>query len=51
MLKRHLAAETLERLLRNELLSENQTEKKGVQLFPLLGQLFGRGKKKEGDQP
>ena len=51
MLKRHLAAETLERLLRNELLSENQTEKKGVQLFPLLGQLFGRGKKKESDQP
>lgn len=40
LLKRHLAPETLERLLRNELISDNETEKKSVQL-PLLSQLFG----------
>lgn len=39
LLKRHLAPETLERLLRNELISDNETEKKSVQ-FPLLSQLF-----------
>lgn len=47
MLKRHLAPETLERLLRNELLNDSQTEKKSSQ-FSLLSQLFGG--KKEGDQ-
>ena len=49
MLKRHLAPETLERLLRNELLNDEQEEKKGGQL-PLLGLLLGGGKKEEGDQ-
>ena len=47
MLKRHLTPETLERLLRNELLDETKEEKKSVQL-PLLGFLRDRGKK-EGD--
>ena len=49
MLKRHLAPETLERLLRNELLNDKQEEKKGGQL-PLLGLLLGQSKKEEGDQ-
>jgi len=49
MLKRHLAPETLERLLRNELLNDKQEEKKGGQI-PLLGVLLGVGKKEEGDQ-
>ncbi|MCI9155613.1 MAG: TIGR00159 family protein [Lawsonibacter sp.] len=48
MLKRHLAPETLERLLRNELLNDSEEEKKGSQ-FPLLGPLFGQGRKEEGD--
>lgn len=48
MLKRHLAPETLERLLRNELLNDKQEEKKGTQ-FPLLGLLVGQGKKEEGE--
>ena len=48
MLKRHLAPETLERLLRNELLSESKEEEKSSQ-FPLLSQLFG-GNRKEGDR-
>ena len=47
MLKRHLAPETLERLLRNELISDNETEKKGGQ-FSLLSQLFGG--REGGDQ-
>ena len=47
MLKRHLAPETLERLLRNELLNDNEKEKKSGQI-PLLGQIFGT--RKEGDQ-
>jgi len=50
MLKRHLAPETLERLLRNELLNDEQEEKKTGQI-PLLGLLFGGGKKEEGDRP
>ncbi|MCI8913862.1 MAG: TIGR00159 family protein [Lawsonibacter sp.] len=50
MLKRHLAPETLERLLRNELLNDKQEEKKGNQI-PLLGLLMGQGKKEEGEQP
>ena len=49
MLKRHLAPETLERLLRNELLNDKQEEKKGNQI-PLLGLLMGQGKKEEGEQ-
>ena len=48
MLKRHLAPETLERLLRNELLNDSEEEKKGSQI-PLLNLLLGGGKK-EGDQ-
>ena len=47
MLKRHLAPATLERMLRNELLTGKGEEKKGV---PLLGLLLGGGKKEEGDQ-
>lgn len=48
MLKRHLAPETLERLLRNELLNDDkQEEKKGTQI-PLLNQILGWSRK-EGD--
>ena len=47
MLKRHLAPETLERLLRNELLNDNDKEKRSSQI-PLLGQIFGG--RKEGDR-
>ena len=49
MLKRHLAPETLERLLRNELLNDKQEEKKNSQL-PLVGMLLGGGKREEGGQ-
>ena len=49
MLKRHLAPETLERLLRNELLNDSQEEKKSAQI-PLLSQILGWGKK-EGGRP
>ena len=49
MLKRHLAPETLERLLRNELLNDKQEEKKSGQL-PLVGMLLGGGKREEGGQ-
>lgn len=49
MLKRHLAPETLERLLRNELLNDKQEEKKSGSI-PLLGLLLGQGKKEEGEQ-
>lgn len=45
MLKRHLAPETLERLLRNELLNDNDKEKRSSQI-PLLGQIFG-GRKED----
>ena len=48
MLKRHLAPETLERLLRNDLLNDKQEEKKSGQ-FPLVGLLLSGGRK-EGDQ-
>ena len=46
MLKRHLAPETLERLLRNELMNGDREEKKAPQL-PLVNLIFGRGKKEE----
>ena len=49
MLKRHLAPETLERLLRNELLNDKQDEKKGGQ-SNLVGLLLGGGRKEEGDR-
>ncbi|MCI9555728.1 MAG: TIGR00159 family protein [Lawsonibacter sp.] len=45
-LKRHLAPETLERLLRNELLGQDQGDKKSSPI-PLLGQFFGGGRKEE----
>ncbi len=45
MLKRHLDPETLERLLRNELLNDNDKEKRSSQI-PLLGQIFG-GRKED----
>ena len=50
LLKRHLAPETLERLLRNELMNvdENKSEKKNIQI-PLLSLLLDRGKK-EGEE-
>lgn len=46
MLKRHLAPETLERLLRNELMHDVQEEKKSMQL-PLLNYVFGWTKKED----
>lgn len=49
MLKRHLAPETLERLLRNELLNDKPEEKKSGQI-PLLGVLLSGNKKEEVDQ-
>lgn len=48
MLKRHLAPETLDRLLRNELMSEAPEEKKMPQV-PLLSYLLGWNRK-DGDQ-
>ena len=48
MLKRHLAPETLERLLRNELLSDEEKERRKGGPLPKLSQLFG-GDRKEGD--
>ena len=48
MLKRHLAPETLEHLLRNELLTEEQnTEKKAAGVVPWLSGLFSRRKREE----
>lgn len=44
MLKRHLAPETLERLLRNELLEEGKTNKKAPQI-PFISNLLGRNRK------
>ena len=48
MLKRHLAPETLERLLRNELLSDEEKERRKGGPLPKLSQLFG-GDRKEDD--
>ena len=51
MLKRHLAPETLDRLLRNELLADNgEEEKKNSFLFPILNSLLSRTKKEEGKE-
>lgn len=47
MLKRHLAPETLDRLLRNELKSGDADGEKKNSVFPLLSALFSRGKKEE----
>ena len=52
MLKRHLAPETLERLLRNELTEEDSGEERprpATQVMQLLNTLFSRGKK-EGEE-
>ena len=49
MLKRHLAPETLERLLRNELLSE-QEEEKNLNFGNLISGLLSRGRKEEDDE-
>ena len=50
MLKRHLAPETLERLLRNELLPERENDEAASKFK--LGNLlrFGKGKKKDGNE-
>ena len=50
MLKRHLAPETLERLLRNELLPERENDEAASQFK--LGNLlrFGKGKKQDGNE-
>ena len=50
MLKRHLAPETLERLLRNELLPERENEEAASKFK--LGNLlrFGKGKKQDGNE-
>ena len=52
MLKRHLAPETLERLLRNELLQDDDNNKgtKKNNQFPLFGQLFALIKREEEEQ-
>ncbi len=52
MLKRHLAPETLERLLRNELLNdeENESKSKKPTQLPVLSQLFAMIKKEEDEQ-
>ena len=50
MLKRHLAPETLERLLRNELLPERENDEAASKFT--LGNLlrFGKGKKQDGNE-
>lgn len=50
MLKRHLAPETLERLLRNELLPERENDEAASEFK--LGNLlrFGKGKKQDGNE-
>ena len=52
MLKRHLAPETLERLLRNELLpdEENDRSTKRNTQIPVLSQLFAFVKREEDEQ-
>ena len=50
MLKRHLAPETLERLLRNELLPERENDE-AASKFKLGNRLrFGKGKKQDGNE-
>ena len=52
MLKRHLAPETLERLLRNELLHDEENEKKAKKpnQLPVFSQLFAFIKREEDEQ-
>ena len=45
MLKRHLAPETLDRLMLNELNTDEDDGEKKSDLFPLVAALFNRGKK------
>ncbi len=47
MLKRHLAPETLERLLRNELMDDRQEEEKKGGQKSFLSQFFGWGKRED----
>ena len=47
MLKRHLAPETLERLLRNELLREQEETKKKNRSIPLVHHLLEKLKKED----
>lgn len=47
MLKRHLAPETLERLLRNELIAETREKEKVGNSFPVLNLLLNRMKREE----
>jgi len=51
MLKRHLAPETLERLLRNELLNDEDQKEKRSSLAPLRTWIRGGDRKEEGGQP
>ena len=51
MLKRHLAPETLERLLRNELLADDGSgEEKNRAAMQMLTNLFARWKKEEEEK-
>ena len=50
MLKRHLAPETLERLLRNELLREQEETKKKSVSFPVVHQLLSAFKKEDDEE-
>lgn len=50
MLKRHLAPETLERLLRNELLQDEQSAGKKANQVPVVGQLLTLFKREEDQQ-
>lgn len=47
MLKRHLTPDTLGRLLRNELLSQEESEERSRPSIPLLSNLLSRGKKED----
>jgi len=50
MLKRHLAPETLERLLRKELLPEETVKSSPMDLWNNLNHILKRNKSKKGDQ-
>lgn len=50
MLKRHLAPETLERLLRNELMSDSEDKEKKGGSLSAISLLFNRVKKEEGEE-
>ena len=48
MLKRHLAPETLERLLRNELLVEEESEQQSMSILGLFSSIWNKARKEEG---